>query len=55
MYGEILRLLDGKTDAAAAENAIRVELGSICSRILQNTAVFKDDALTVKFIKEKVL
>lgn len=55
VYGEILRLLDGKTDAAAAENAIRVELGSICSRILQNTAVFKDDALTVKFIKEKVL
>lgn len=55
VYDEIMRILKGKTDSAAVDAAIRQELGSICGRILQNTAVFKDDALTVKFIKEKVL
>ena len=38
--------------AEGADAAIRRELGSICRRILQNTAVFKDKRLTVKFLEE---
>lgn len=32
--------------------AMKTELGSICSRILDNTAVFKDKRQTVRFLKE---
>ena len=39
----------GEKDAHAA---IKKELGSICSRILENTAVFKDKNLTVKFMED---
>ena len=35
-------------------NAIKRELASVCYRILENTAVFKDNALTVAFMKEQV-
>lgn len=35
-----------------AHAAMRKELGSICNRILENTAVFKDKKLTVEFLKE---
>ncbi len=31
--------------------AMQEELGSICARILENTAVFKDRALTIEFLK----
>lgn len=31
---------------------MKAELGSICGRILENTAVFKDKRLTVKFMEE---
>lgn len=31
---------------------MKKELGSICNRILENTAVFKDKRLTVEFLKE---
>ncbi|MGN1103942.1 MAG: hypothetical protein ACI4QI_03615 [Candidatus Coproplasma sp.] len=32
--------------------AMKKELGSICSRILENTAVFKDRQLTIKFMQD---
>ena len=32
--------------------AMQQELGSICSRILENTAVFKDKKQTVAFVKD---
>ena len=32
--------------------AMKKELGSICSRILENTAVFKDKKQTVKFMTD---
>ena len=32
--------------------AMKTELGSICSRILDNTAVFKDKRQTVRFLKD---
>jgi len=35
-----------------AHEAMRQELGSICSRILENTAVFKDKMQTVEFVKD---
>ena len=35
-----------------AGEALKRELGSVCGRILQNTAVFKDRGLTVKFLRE---
>ena len=38
--------------AEGAAAAIRRELGSICGRILENTAVFKDRQLTVNFMEE---
>lgn len=55
IYDEIVQLCGGKTDVQSVEDAIKAELGSVCKRILKNTAVFKDDELTVKFLKEKVL
>ena len=35
-----------------AHSAMKQELGSICSRILENTAVFKDKKQTVRFVEE---
>lgn len=55
IYGEIVELCGGKTDVMTVENAIAKELGSVCKRILHNTAVFKDVEQTVKFIKERAL
>lgn len=37
---------------AGAWSAMKKELGSICNRILENTAVFKDKALTVNFVSD---
>lgn len=34
----------------SAHEAMQEELGSICSRILENTAVFKDKRLTIEFL-----
>ena len=42
----------GASPKAGAWAAIQRELGSICYRILGNTAVFKDKELTVKFMEE---
>ncbi|MDE6401455.1 MAG: galactose-1-phosphate uridylyltransferase, partial [Clostridiales bacterium] len=55
IYGEIVELCGGKRDVQSVEDAIKKELGSVCKRILKNTAVFKDEELTVKFIKERAL
>ena len=38
--------------SAGADGAMKAELGSICSRILENTAVFKDKSQTVKFLTD---
>ena len=42
----------GASPKAGAWAAMQRELGSICYRILGNTAVFKDKELTVKFMEE---
>ena len=55
VYDEIIELCGGKRGKADVEQAVKKELGSICSRILDNTAVFKDKKLTVDFINNKVL
>ena len=39
----------GKIDV---HGAMKKELGSICSRILENTAVFKDRQQTIKFMTD---
>ena len=39
-------------DGGSASSAMKKELGSICGRILENTAVFKNKNLTVKFMEE---
>ena len=41
----------GNAPKQGAHTAMRKELGSICNRILENTAVFKDKKLTVEFLK----
>ena len=51
VFGE-MKALYNKDKAAGAGAAVRRELGSVCSRILENTAVFKDKAVTVKFAEE---
>lgn len=38
--------------SAGADGAMKAELGSICSRILENTAVFKDKSQTLKFLTD---
>lgn len=55
IYGEIVALCGGRRDRASVDDAIKAELGSVCKRILYNTAVFKDKAETVKFLKDKVI
>lgn len=55
VYGEILALCNGKTDKDGVDKAIKQELGSVCSRILENTAVFKDKGITADFLKGYVL
>lgn len=41
-----------KTTGGDIHQAMKNELGSICSRILDNTAVFKDKKLTLKFLTD---
>lgn len=54
IYGEIANILDGKRERAEVQSAIKQELGSVCYRILQNTAVFKDAETTERFIENIV-
>lgn len=51
VYEEAKKIYEGNR-AAGARAAMKAELGSICGRILENTAVFKDKRLTVKFMEE---
>ena len=39
-------------EGVGAREAMKAELGSICFRILENTAVFKDKRQTVKFLND---
>lgn len=50
IYGEILNIAGDKRGKADVENAVKQELGSVCYRILQNTAVFKDKKQTKAFL-----
>ena len=52
VYNEIIQLCDGDYSQANVNQAIKKELGSICYRILENTAVFKDKDLLKEFVKE---
>ena len=52
VYNEIKELCDLDYSYDNVTLAIQKELGSICYRILENTAVFKDDALTIKFMED---
>lgn len=48
-----LRVRVGESrDPDVVDKAIREELGSVCARILENTAVFKDRERTVRFLKD---
>ena len=51
IFGEIVELAGGKCDKASVQAAVRRELGSVCARILENTAVFKDPATTAEFLR----
>ena len=50
VWKELRESLQGNTDKDAIKNAINEELGSICERILLNTAVFKDKQDLVAFL-----
>lgn len=52
IYDEIIQLSDGDFSRQNVDMAVRRELGSVCSRILENTAVFKDKMQTVKFLED---
>ena len=54
IYEEIKDLCKGDFSAENVDKATKAELASVCYRILENTAVFKDVAQTVKFMKEQV-
>ena len=49
VYDEVGKIYEGDKKAGI-QSAIRKELGSVCSRILYNTAVFKDKKQTVRFL-----
>ena len=51
IYDEVKEIY-AKDKKAGVQSAIRKELGSVCSRILDNTAVFKDKKQTVKFLTD---
>ncbi|MDV6239433.1 galactose-1-phosphate uridylyltransferase [Trueperella bernardiae] len=50
LFDETKEALSGSTDRAAIDAAIRDELGSICERILDNTAVFKHKEQTLAWL-----
>lgn len=50
-FDELQRLLHGSRNPDDVHAAMRDELGSICERILGNTAVFKDKQDTVAFLE----
>lgn len=50
VYDEIVALCNGNYSLENIDNAIKEELGSVCSRILDNTAVFKDVKYSVEYL-----
>ena len=50
-WDELTAHLDGSRDRETIRAAIQDELGSICHRILENTAVFKKPELTLGFLQ----
>ena len=52
VYDEIKALCKDDISLDNIEAQIKEELGSICYRILGNTAVFKDDKYTIKFMED---
>ena len=52
IYDEIVELCNGDYSLDNISKAIEDELGSVCSRILDNTAVFKDDKYSVAFLRD---
>lgn len=52
IYNEIINLCDNDFSYENVSEAVKTELGSVCYRILENTAVFKDDTLTIKFMED---
>lgn len=52
VYAEISELCGERRDVAYVDGAIKKELGSVCCRILQNTAVFKNKQDLLRFVKE---
>ena len=51
IYEEIKALCEGDYSEESVYRATRRELGSVCNRILDNTAVFKDKKDTVAFVE----
>lgn len=52
IYDEIVELCNDNFTYENVSKAVETELGSVCYRILENTAVFKDDTLTIKFMED---
>ena len=52
IYEEIKALCNGDFSKENVSAAVKKELGSVCNRILDNTAVFKDKADTVRFMND---
>ncbi|PST47663.1 galactose-1-phosphate uridylyltransferase [Bifidobacterium callitrichos] len=50
-WDEIAAKLDGAHDPETIHAAVEDELGSVCERILGNTAVFKDKHTTAQFLR----
>ena len=50
-WQELTSMLDGGRDRGAIRAAVRDELGSVCHRILGNTAVFKRPGQTLGFLE----
>ncbi|TPF95660.1 UDP-glucose--hexose-1-phosphate uridylyltransferase [Bifidobacterium sp. UTBIF-78] len=50
-WDEIAAKLDGSRDPETIHAAVEDELGSVCERILGNTAVFKDEHTTAQFLR----
>ena len=50
-WGELAETLAGNRDREAIHQAVHDELGSVCYRILGNTAVFKQKATTQTFLE----
>lgn len=52
VYDETVNSVYGALNAVNVDEAMKKELASVCARILDNTAVFKDKEQTVAFLKD---